>query len=85
VEAGTHPKLVQERVGHSSIGLTMDVCGKVAGRMMLAQEQEARLDALTAKALPAAVPVEPRTNSGVETTPDADRGPAKTCNLESTP
>jgi integrase len=53
VEAGTHPKLVQERVGHSAVALTMDVYGKVAGRMMLAQEQQERFDALTARALPA--------------------------------
>ncbi len=53
VEAGTHPKLVQTRVGHSNIKLTMDVYGKLAGEMALAEDQAARLDALTAKALPA--------------------------------
>lgn len=53
VEAGTHPKLVQARVGHSSIKLTMDVYGKLAGEMALAEDQAARLNALTAKALPA--------------------------------
>ncbi len=32
VEAGTHPKLVQDRMGHSDIKLTMDVYGKLAGK-----------------------------------------------------
>ena len=45
VEAGTHPKLVQDRVGHSDIKLTMDVYGKLAGKMAL-QEQAARLDSM---------------------------------------
>jgi len=53
VEAGTHPKLVQARVGHSNIKLTMDVYGRLAGEMAPAEEQAARLDVLTAKALPA--------------------------------
>jgi len=53
VEAGTHPKLVQARVGHSNIKLTMDVYGKLAGEMALAEDQAAQLDVLTAKALPA--------------------------------
>jgi len=77
VEAGTHPKRVQERVGHSSIGLTMDVYEKIAGKMALATEQEARFEALAVKALPASVPVEPAGNSGVETTADADSTPAR--------
>jgi integrase len=46
VEAGTHPKLVQERVGHSNIKLTMDVYGKLAGKMALGEEQAARLDSM---------------------------------------
>ncbi len=54
MEAGTHPKLVQTRVGHSNIKLTMDVYGKLAGEMALAEEQATRLDALTTKALLAA-------------------------------
>lgn len=53
VEAGTHPKLVQARVGHSNIKLTMDVYGKAAGDMALAEEQAAKLTLLVAKALPA--------------------------------
>ncbi len=53
VKAGTHPKLMQDRAGHSDIKLTMDVYGRIAGKMTLAKEQEARLDALAAKALPA--------------------------------
>ncbi len=77
VEVGTHPKLVQDRVGHSDIGLTMDVYGKVAGRMTLAQEQEARLDALAARALPAPVSVEPSTNSGAKPATDSDCKPTR--------
>ncbi len=50
VQAGTHPKLIQERMGYSSIALTMDVYGNIAGRMQLAQAQEERLEALTARA-----------------------------------
>ena len=73
VEAGTHPKLVQERVGHSSIALTMDVYGKIAEQMALTTEQEARFEALAAKAIPAPVPVEPTGSSGAETTADVDR------------
>ena len=83
VEAGTHPKLVQERVGHSSIGLTMDVYGKVAGRMMLAQEQEARFEALAARALPAPVSVETTTNSDANTVTDSGYKPAKDSDSES--
>jgi integrase len=50
VEARTHPKLVQERVGHSNIKLTMDVYGKLAGKMALGAEQAARLDAMASVA-----------------------------------
>ncbi len=53
VEAGTHPKLVQARAGHSNIKLTMDVYGKLAGEMALAEDQTARFNALATKALPA--------------------------------
>jgi len=84
VEAGTHPKLVQERVGHSSIGLTMDVYGRIAGKMALATEQEARFEALAVRALPAPAPVEPAEPSEVETTADADRTPARDSDPEST-
>ena len=52
VEAGTHPKLVQDRVGHSDIRLTMDVYGKIAGKMKLGAEEETRLNALARTALP---------------------------------
>jgi len=76
VAAGTHPKLVQERMGHSNIGLTMDLYGRLAGKMALNEEQEARFEALAANALPAPVPVEPTTSSGAETPADADRNPA---------
>jgi integrase len=55
VEAGTHPKLVQERLGHSNIKLTMDVYGKLAGKMTLGAEQTARLDAMTETAAPVLV------------------------------
>ena len=74
---------MQERVGYSSIGLTMDVYGKIAGQMALATEQEARFEALTAKAIPASVSVEPAGNSGVETTADVDRAPATDSDPES--
>jgi integrase len=53
VEAGTHPKLVQERVGHSNIKLTMDVYGELAGTMPMPAEQVGRFNALAATALPA--------------------------------
>lgn len=52
VEAGTHPKLVQERVGHSDIRLTMDTYGELAGKMALPAEQASRFNGLAAKALP---------------------------------
>ncbi len=83
VEAGVHPKQVQDRLGHSNIGLTMDVYGKLAGELALTQEQEARLDALAAKALPAPVPVEPGTNSEVKPATDSDRKPIKDSDPES--
>jgi len=51
VAAGTHPKLVQTRIGHSNISLTMDVYGKLAGDIALAEEQSAKLDVLATKAL----------------------------------
>ena len=85
VEAGTHPKLVQERVGHSSIGLTMDTYGKIAGRMTLAQEQEARFEVLAARALPAPLPVEPTTNPGTNTATDSDHNPARNSDPENNP
>ncbi len=52
VAAGTHPKLVQSRMGHSTIGLTMDVYGRLAGDIELGAEEAVRVDALAAKALP---------------------------------
>jgi integrase len=61
VEAGTHPKLVQARVGHTNIALTMDVYGKLAGSIALSAEQAARVEAATQRALPefAPAPAEP--------------------------
>ena len=56
VEAGTHPKLVQDRVGHSHIRLTMDVCKKIAGKTKLGTDEETRLNALARTALPAPTP-----------------------------
>jgi integrase len=50
-----HPKLVQERAGHSDIKLTTDVYGELASRTAPAQEQEACFDDLASKALPAPV------------------------------
>jgi len=84
VEAGTHPKLVQERVGHASISLTMDTYGRIAGQMALATEQEARFEALAVKALPASIPVEPTTSPVAETTADGDTKPANNSDPEST-
>ena len=72
-------------MGHSNIGLTMDLCGKVAGRMTLAQEQEARFEALAARALPAPVPVERETNSGTNGDTNSDDDPANTSDSQSTP
>jgi len=69
VEAGTHPKLVQERVGHSIIGLTMDPYGKIAGQMAMTMEQEARFEALAAKALPGFDSAEPTTKFLADTEP----------------
>lgn len=83
VEAGTHPKLVQERVGHSSIALTMDVYGKIVGQMEMAQVQEERLEALAAKALPAPAPVKEGTNSDKNSVTSSDDYPAKTSNPQS--
>jgi integrase len=53
VEAGTHPKLVQDRVGHSDISLTMNVYGKLAGKMKLGAAEQARFNGLAHDALPA--------------------------------
>lgn len=77
VAAGTHPKLVQERMGHSNIALTMDLYARLAGKMALSEEQEARFEALAVRALPASVPVEPTENSGEATIADVDRAPAR--------
>ncbi|RPI09270.1 MAG: hypothetical protein EHM71_06410 [Zetaproteobacteria bacterium] len=63
----------------------MDLYGKIAGQMALAAEQEARFEVLTAKAIPASVPVEPTTNSLTETPTEPDRTLAKTSDSESTP
>ncbi len=52
VRAGTHPKLVQDRVGHKDIRLTMDTYGKIAGKVALGPEEASRFNGLTAKALP---------------------------------
>ncbi len=54
VEAGAHPKLVQDCMGHSHINLTMDVYGKIAGQNGLGLGMGGTLDALAATApLPA--------------------------------
>jgi hypothetical protein len=83
VEAGTHPKLVQERAGHCSVTLTMDTYARITGRMMLAPEQEARFEALAVKALPSSVSVESTANSAVETNTDVNGVPARDCDPES--
>lgn len=63
---------MQERAGHSSIGLPMDLYGKIAGQMALTSEQEARFEALAVKALPASVSIEPTTDSGTASASDSD-------------
>jgi integrase len=52
VAAGTHPKLVQTRMGHTNINLTMDVYGRLAGDIALAEEQTSKLDAMARRAIP---------------------------------
>ncbi|MCI0409082.1 MAG: tyrosine-type recombinase/integrase, partial [Acidobacteria bacterium] len=52
VEAGTHPKLVQERVGHSDVRLTMDTYAELAGKMALPAEQASRFNGLAARVFP---------------------------------
>ncbi len=84
VEAGTHPKLVQDRAGHSDIKLTMDVYGRIAGKMTLAKEQEARFNALASQALPVRFPVEPTANSGAKSATDSGHKPAKDSDSEGT-
>ncbi len=44
VAAGIHPKQVQARIGHSSIALTMDVYGRLAGDIPLQAEQAEKLN-----------------------------------------
>ncbi len=83
IEAGPHPQQVQDRLGHSHIPLTMDVYGKIAGQMTLTAEQEARLDALAARALPAALPDEPGTNRDAVTVTDSNHKPTKDPDAES--
>jgi integrase len=53
VAAGTHPKLVQARIGHSNINLTMDVYGRLAGDIALGKDEADKFDALAGKALTA--------------------------------
>ena len=43
---GVHPKVVQERLGHANIGMTLDTYSHVLPR--LGQEAAAKLDALLA-------------------------------------
>lgn len=49
VEAGTHPKLVQARLGHSDIRLTMDLYGKLAGDIALGEGEATRFNTLAAR------------------------------------
>ena len=72
-------------MGHSSIALTMDVYGKIAGQMALTTEQEARVEALAVKALPASVPVEPTTDFGTGTASASEGDPAKIPKPQSIP
>jgi integrase len=64
VEAGTHPKLVQDRVGHSGIGLTMNVYGKLGGKMKLGTAEQARFNGLALNALQADASKEPTPTDG---------------------
>ena len=48
---GVHPKVVQERLGHASISLTMDTYSHVIEGMQ--QEAAARLDAMLSEPTPA--------------------------------
>jgi len=61
----------------------MDTCGRIAGQMALTREQEARFEALTAKALPASVPVEPVGHSDAEPSADADPAPTRNSDPDS--
>jgi integrase len=36
LKAGTHPKIVQERLGHASIGITLDTYSHVASGLQVA-------------------------------------------------
>ena len=63
VEAGTHPKLVPDRAEHSDVRLTMDVYGKIAGKMKLGTDEQARLNAFADNALPPA-PAKPTPGDG---------------------
>jgi len=54
-KAGTHPKQVQERAGHTSLKVTWDVYGKMVGKLTLSADQRARLDGVATTALPGEV------------------------------
>ena len=64
VEARTHPKLIQERAGHSRFSVIMDIYAKIVGKMPLGKEEEAKLNDITMKALPAFTPEGPEKESG---------------------
>ena len=52
VQAGTHPKVVQEQTGLGTFKLTWDVYGKMAGKAGLTPEQKARFDGIASASLP---------------------------------
>ena len=56
VQAGTHPKVVQEQTGHGTFKLTWDVYGKMAGKAQLTPEQKTRFDGIATASLPKAIP-----------------------------
>ena len=56
VQAGTHPKVVQEQVGHGTFKLTWDVYGKMAGKAQLSPEQKTRFDGIATASLPKEIP-----------------------------
>jgi integrase len=72
VEARTHPKLIQERAGHSRFSVTMDIYAKIVGKMPLGKEEEAKLNDITMKALPAFTPEGPEEESGQKPPEDVE-------------
>jgi integrase len=49
LRAGVHPKVVQERLGHANVGITLDIYSHVAPHMQ--EEAAAKIDAGLREAL----------------------------------